>query len=376
MIVVGDGMPWPDNNGLVGVSSFGFGGANCHTLLKWHEKVKVNNGLPQDNLPRLVCVSARSEASLKNILNDLQTQPLDGEYVALYHNSFKRNHENNYYRGYAILTKTSLHQSQWTYVDDQKNICLYFGARFKNLPKILTALTPLPLFAKTIEDFVRSLRNNSINFDMQQLLANFDSNNPLHIVLGTVLIQATIYQIFIALKLPFKNIFGQSIGALLSNYALGNLNFDELISLAYFYGKCLKDACFDTTNGNLREQISGLVQHMVKSRTNPNFGFEEDLIGNLLCLNLENLKIPPDSVTVVCGEGLQEFQKEESVRIFEEDDTELLHLYHGLGRFVFTLMVEMFLDNAIVSDCTFWAAIWIWLKYTPKSNFQFREERQ
>lgn len=56
--------------GYVGVNSFGFGGANCHILLKSNPKVKINSGL-SDGLPRLVAVSGRTEEAVNTILDDV-----------------------------------------------------------------------------------------------------------------------------------------------------------------------------------------------------------------------------------------------------------------------------------------------------------------
>lgn len=49
----------PLDGDLVGLNSFGFGGANAHLLLKRNPKVKVNQGIPVDDIPRLVTVSGR-----------------------------------------------------------------------------------------------------------------------------------------------------------------------------------------------------------------------------------------------------------------------------------------------------------------------------
>lgn len=57
--------------GYVGLNSFGFGGANCHIVLKSNPKKKINNGAPSDDLPRLVVVSGRTEESVKVFLDDV-----------------------------------------------------------------------------------------------------------------------------------------------------------------------------------------------------------------------------------------------------------------------------------------------------------------
>ncbi|EGI71156.1 Fatty acid synthase, partial [Acromyrmex echinatior] len=61
----------PLKNGCVGINCYGFGGSNAHMLLKWNPKQKINNGAPNDDLPRLVILSGRTEESVKLFLNDV-----------------------------------------------------------------------------------------------------------------------------------------------------------------------------------------------------------------------------------------------------------------------------------------------------------------
>lgn len=60
---------WP--GGLSAVNNFGFGGSNGHALLDSHHKTKINNGLPSDDLPRLVLVSGRTEEAVDVMLKDV-----------------------------------------------------------------------------------------------------------------------------------------------------------------------------------------------------------------------------------------------------------------------------------------------------------------
>lgn len=72
--VVSEKTQW--NGGLVGINSFGFGGANCHVLLNSNNKNKINNGLPDDDLPRLVVASGRTQEAVTTILNDVSANDL------------------------------------------------------------------------------------------------------------------------------------------------------------------------------------------------------------------------------------------------------------------------------------------------------------
>ncbi|KAJ8969851.1 hypothetical protein NQ317_002334 [Molorchus minor] len=72
-----------------GVNSFGFGGANCHVLLQTRAKRKINKGIPSDNLPRLVCLSGRTEEAVKCLCEEISVNALDLEYIRLLHDVFR-----------------------------------------------------------------------------------------------------------------------------------------------------------------------------------------------------------------------------------------------------------------------------------------------
>lgn len=59
------------NGGLSSLNNFGIGGANGHVLLDSNHKMKINNGSPDDDLPRLVLVSGRTEEAVNFMLKDV-----------------------------------------------------------------------------------------------------------------------------------------------------------------------------------------------------------------------------------------------------------------------------------------------------------------
>lgn len=68
MQVVDKPMSW--NGGLVGINSFGFGGANAHIILRSNPKPKAP--AIQDNIPRLVTVSGRTEEAVNYFLDKVR----------------------------------------------------------------------------------------------------------------------------------------------------------------------------------------------------------------------------------------------------------------------------------------------------------------
>lgn len=77
---------------VVGVNNVGFGGANSHVLLRGNSKVKKLRS--RFDLPRLVCVSARTREGVLSLLDSVIHSKLDPEYIALLDEGFRYNSNN------------------------------------------------------------------------------------------------------------------------------------------------------------------------------------------------------------------------------------------------------------------------------------------
>uniref|UniRef100_A0A1B0B9K0 Fatty acid synthase n=1 Tax=Glossina palpalis gambiensis TaxID=67801 RepID=A0A1B0B9K0_9MUSC len=89
----------------IGVSSFGFGGANAHALLKAFDKIKINHGVPDDDIPRLITWAGRTEESVNVVLDAIEGKPLDAEFISLLHNIQNEDVTGLVFRGYGIFAK-------------------------------------------------------------------------------------------------------------------------------------------------------------------------------------------------------------------------------------------------------------------------------
>lgn len=76
-----------------------------------NKKDKINGGLPDDNIPRLVNWAARTKEGVDTMLNALEEQPLDAEYIGLLHSVQSEETQGYLYRGYTILSKGDRNQS-------------------------------------------------------------------------------------------------------------------------------------------------------------------------------------------------------------------------------------------------------------------------
>ncbi|KAL2737028.1 fatty acid synthase-like, partial [Vespula squamosa] len=144
----------PLDGEYIGVNSFGFGGANAHILLKSNPKTKVNKGLPNDDLPRLVIVSGRTEEAVATILNDIDNRPIDVEFIRLLHDIHLKGTSGHLYRGYTITGfKTSDEKTREieNYSDTKKPILFVFSGIGSQWPGMGQALMRFTVFAKAIE---------------------------------------------------------------------------------------------------------------------------------------------------------------------------------------------------------------------------------
>ncbi|XP_060533311.1 fatty acid synthase-like [Cylas formicarius] len=103
--VVTQNIPW--EGGVVALNCFGFGGANAHLVLKSNPKRK---SLLKPSNQRLVNVSGRTEEGLHYMLDEIEKQKDDAEFLALLDEIHKIDVEGHNYRGYAVLSDNPVRQ--------------------------------------------------------------------------------------------------------------------------------------------------------------------------------------------------------------------------------------------------------------------------
>jgi fatty acid synthase len=136
---------------IVGVNNFGFGGNNCHTMLKRFTNKKVDGGIPKDDVPRLICVSGRTEEAVLSLLNDVNCRKLDAEHVGLFHQIYKKKFDNHIYRGFTIASKNGpLRTSSKFFSFQQKPFYVYFGQFERSFKLLGSCLMHFPIFKNTI----------------------------------------------------------------------------------------------------------------------------------------------------------------------------------------------------------------------------------
>jgi fatty acid synthase, animal type len=228
---------------LIGINSFGFGGANAHALLKANDKKKVNNGAPSDSLPRLVPWSGRTEVAVETMLNNFPNHSLDAEYVALLHNIQSEPTPGNVFRGYGIYQHVagdnalSLGQSIQHYSGLKRPLVWVFSGMGSQWTGMGASLMQIPLFKQSIQRCHDVLATK--NLDLISIITSPDEttfDNILHSFVGIAAIQVALVDILRELHIVPDFIIGHSVGELGCAYADGCFTAEEMVLAAYSRG--------------------------------------------------------------------------------------------------------------------------------------------
>ncbi|KAL6256231.1 hypothetical protein P5V15_012347 [Pogonomyrmex californicus] len=255
--------PMPVKNGYVAANCFGFGGANAHILFKWNIKSKINTAAPDDDLPRLVTLSGRTEESVKLFLTDVANHPIDVEYIRLLHDIHADNIDGHSWRGYTILTPSQLlTKSHFHHIANELNTLqqnsIKVIQKFKNVkrpvwfifsslgtqwPGMGRSLLKFHVFANAIRICDATLKPYDIS--ITDILTRKDEkmreNYALHAFVGIVAVQIGLVDLLTSLGIVADYMIGHSAGELGCAYADKCLTIEQTIVSAYF----IATACTD-----------------------------------------------------------------------------------------------------------------------------------
>lgn len=231
----------------IGLNSFGVLGANAHALLKRNEKVKVDNGFPIDDLPRLLTWSGRTSEAVDAIFDRVKSQPLDDEFLALLQSSQNESMPACLTRGYGIFCK-NIEDRSTIEVDRQIHdfdsvhrpiVFVYSGVGSQWL-QMGKDLMKLPFIADRINQCRKVLMDHDI--DLMAILTSDDPStfsNCLNIFVGIVAIQIALTDLMNKIGIVPDFLIGHSVGELGCAYADGTLTMEETILTAFSRGSAI-----------------------------------------------------------------------------------------------------------------------------------------
>ncbi|CRL02266.1 CLUMA_CG015087, isoform A [Clunio marinus] len=228
---------------FIALNSFGLGGANAQAIFKGNSKSKINNGIPNDKLHRLICWAGRTEEAIDSILDDVLSRPLDVEHIALLQSSQVMTSSSNIYRGFGIFESNGKENAKCIHRNVQHfntakrpNVWVYsgIGSQWVGMGK---DLMKIPRFAESIEICHNILIPKDIN--IKEIISSADKRifeNILNSYVGITAIEIALTDVLKSLGLQPDYIIGHSVGEICCAYCDGCLTIEEAMLVAHARG--------------------------------------------------------------------------------------------------------------------------------------------
>ncbi|RZB84952.1 fatty acid synthase, partial [Asbolus verrucosus] len=225
------------------VNAIGLDSYYGHILLRGNQKKKINAEL-QDDIPRLILASTRTEVGIKEILETIKSKPsIDIEYVQLIQDLYSKPILGHLYRGYTILgTETPKEESEY-HVGNKRQVWFVYSGMGSQWCGMISDLMKLPVFANAINKCQKILLTKGI--DLLEIISSKDPkiyDNILHSFVGIAAIQIALTDVLKSIGIVPDGIIGHSVGELGCAYGDGCMTAEQMILSAYSRGKASIEA--------------------------------------------------------------------------------------------------------------------------------------
>lgn len=237
--VVDKPLPW--NGGLIAINSFGFGGANAHILLRPNPKPKAP--AIQDNIPRLVALSGRTEEAVNYFLDKVENLPRDDDLVGLLHEIHSSNIAGHGYRGYSILGAATPVREVAQYNGEKRPVWFVFSGMGTQWAGMAKDLMQLEVFEKGIRKCAEALEPEGINlYDIILSTDESTFDNVMNSFISIAAIQVALVDVLSSIGIHPDGIVGHSVGELGCAYADGTFTAEQTVLAAYWRGLCILES--------------------------------------------------------------------------------------------------------------------------------------
>ena len=232
------------NTPYIALNSFSLCGSNCHSLLKVYDKEKINFGIPEDNIPRLVNWASRTEEGVDTVFDFLDKKILDGELIGLIHNIQSDSVPSLMFRGSGLFKKDlngnaeCISRSVERYNGIRRQIVWVFSGMGSQWTGMGRDLMNIPIFNESIQRCQKALLPKGLN--LIEIITSTDVTifeNILHSFVGIAAIQIGLVDVLRSLDLQPDYIIGHSVGELACGYADGGFTPEQMILCAYSRGR-------------------------------------------------------------------------------------------------------------------------------------------
>ncbi|KAJ8680791.1 hypothetical protein QAD02_016578 [Eretmocerus hayati] len=212
-------------------------------ILKSPNIEKKNDGIPDDDIPRLILASGRTEEAVLSFLNYTESRPVDAEFVQLVHDVFSSEVDGHLYRGYSIVPAKGLIQPGSKKQEvlfnsgESKEIWWVYSGMGSQWAGMGETLLQLPIFEAAIRKCDAVLKPRG--YDIFKVITDKDPKMfdlIINSFIGIAAIQIGLTDVLKSLGLEPDYIIGHSVGELGCAYADGCFTAEQMILAALSRG--------------------------------------------------------------------------------------------------------------------------------------------
>ncbi|XP_075559836.1 fatty acid synthase-like [Dermacentor variabilis] len=242
--VVDKPSPLPGN--LIGINSFGFGGANVHAILEANPAPCVDT-LPREKpeLPRLVLMAGRNKDSLERTLNRVEAEgPYPDSAYALLNKVGQPSLYQFPYRGFAVIRVDGSGQEAVKVAEqapfEKRPLWFVFTGMGCQWNGMARQMMQFDVFARSIRKSHELLEQFGID-----LIDLVTSDNPANQTLVSPFVSVAVIQVALvdmlrAIGVHPDGILGHSAGETGCAYADGGFTAEQTVLCAYWRGRCVE----------------------------------------------------------------------------------------------------------------------------------------
>lgn len=239
MKVVDRNMEW--NGGIIGLNSFGFGGANAHVILKSNPKPKSIGTIGE--IPRLVACSGRTEEAVEKMLDEAEANRNDEEFLGLLNEIHAKNIPMHYHRGYTVMTADGSNQREVVeFRDEKRPIWFIYSGMGSQWASMAKEMMSVDVFRQAINKCAEILKPEGV--DLLDILTKSDESkfdNILNSFVSIAAVQVALTDVLTSQGIHPDGMIGHSVGELGCAYADGCFTAEQTVLAAYWRGRSILD---------------------------------------------------------------------------------------------------------------------------------------
>ena len=223
-------------NAIVGLNSFGFGGAISHVVLKGEEGEEPTT---TENVTLAFPMASRTMEGLRRLM-DYSAHHRNNKDLLTLLSAMKDTPQSH--RGYVLWNNSRVEKVISESKGSRRPVWLIFDGMGTQWTGIGKDLLQYPLFAKTIERCYRALPSNLRNIITTGMDVTCEHTTVLEEIASVCATTLALYELLKAVGITGDGLIGHSLGELTLCYADGSLTLEQCMQVAYWRVKCVLEA--------------------------------------------------------------------------------------------------------------------------------------